>query len=125
MKSHEPAACDLQAAIHPGWLPLAVRLCEQVDHLLGPDKNAFQWVQFKEKLGSARFQGFWRGPVRSPALKDAVADAINQAVLTSARTCIVCGAAAPISEPDVPLCADHEAWRPDRRWAPVVVRLTR
>jgi len=103
--------------LYRGWLPLTTHLCGQVDRLLGPDKDAFHWVQFKEKLGSARFYGRWLRQPHNPAVKEAVAEAINHAVLASARTCIVCGADAPVSEPDVPLCATHEALRPDRRWA--------
>ncbi len=102
---------------HRGWLPLTNHLCGQVDRLLGPDKDAFHWVQFKEKLGSARFHGRWLRQPHNPAVKEAVAEAINHAVLASARTCIVCGADAPVSEPNVPLCAAHEALRPDRLWA--------
>jgi hypothetical protein len=91
-------------------------LREQVDHLLGPDRDAFHWVQFKEKLGSARFHGLWTHESRDAAVKEAVAVVVNRAVLASASTCIVCGAPAPVAAPNVPLCAVHEALRPGRRW---------
>ena len=71
---------------------------------------------FKEKLGSARFHGLWRREPRDAAVKEAVADMVNLAVLASAHTCIVCGAPAPVAAPNVPLCADHEALRPRRLW---------
>lgn len=67
-------------------------------------------------MGSARFHRRWLREPQDPAVKDAVSEAVNQAVLASARICIVCGADAPIAAPDAPLCADHEALRPDRRW---------
>lgn len=70
-------------------------------------------------MGSARFYGRWRREPQDPAVKESISEAVNQAVLASARLCIVCGADAPISEPDVPLCASHEALRPDRRWTAV------
>jgi len=45
------------------------------------------------------------------------AEEIHRAVLTSARTCTVCGIEAPVSEPDVRLCATHEALRANQRRA--------
>jgi hypothetical protein len=41
-----------------GWWPIFVRLCRQVDELLGADKRGFVWRQVKEKFGSGRF--YWR-----------------------------------------------------------------
>lgn len=114
-----PTPCHRTFTLHQGWLPLTVELCEQVDRLLGPDKDAFHWVQFKEKLGSARFHRRWLRQPHDESVKEAVSDAVNQAVLASARTCIVCGAPAPVAEPDAPLCTSHEALRADRRWEPV------
>lgn len=112
-----PAADQSAYVLHRGWLPLTVVLLEQVDNLLGPDRDAFHWIQFKEKLGSARFHGLWRHEPLDAAVKEAVADVVNRAVLASAHTCIVCGALAPVAAPNVPLCADHEALRPGHRWA--------
>lgn len=111
-----PAEDQGAYVLHRGWLPLTVDLREQVDNLLGPDRDAFHWVQFKEKLGSARFHGVWTHEPRDAAVKEAVADVVNRAVLASAHTCIVCGAPAPVAAPNVPLCAVHEALRPGGRW---------
>lgn len=37
-----------------GWFEKFVQLCAEIDRRLGPDKHGFQWVQIKEKFGSAR-----------------------------------------------------------------------
>lgn len=38
-----------------GWYPDFVRLCEEIDVLLGEDKRQFRWLQLKEKWGTARY----------------------------------------------------------------------
>ncbi len=38
-----------------GWFPTFVKLCEDIDALLGQDKRGFNWLQVKEKWGTGRF----------------------------------------------------------------------
>lgn len=47
----------LGIGICKGWFPIFARLCQDIDILLGEHKQGFQWVQVKEKFGSARF--YW------------------------------------------------------------------
>ncbi len=44
-----------------GWLSMTVRVCEEIDMLLGEEKQGFCWTQIKEKFGSARFYYAFRG----------------------------------------------------------------
>lgn len=57
--------------LHLGWLPRTGHPCKQVDRLVGLDKkDAFHWVLFKEKMGSARFHRRWLREPQDPAEKD-------------------------------------------------------
>jgi len=47
----------LGIGICKGWFPIFSKLCQEIDALLGEDKQGFHWVQVKEKFGSARF--YW------------------------------------------------------------------
>ena len=47
----------LGIGICKGWFPIFSKLCQEIDILLGEDKQGFHWVQVKEKFGSARF--YW------------------------------------------------------------------
>ena len=47
------------------WFPAFVKLCEEIDALLGDKKRGFCWLQTKEKFGSARY--YWKMTGRSPA----------------------------------------------------------
>ena len=46
---------NLGISIAKGWIPVVTKLCEDIDALLGGDKQGFVWVQIKEKFGSGRF----------------------------------------------------------------------
>ena len=46
---------NLGISIAKGWMPVVTKLCEDIDTLLGKDKQGFVWVQIKEKFGSGRF----------------------------------------------------------------------
>lgn len=46
---------NIGIAIAKGWMPSFAKLCEDIDALLGEDKQGFAWVQVKEKFGSGRF----------------------------------------------------------------------
>lgn len=55
--------CEI--GIAKGWFQTFVKLCHDIDALLGEDKQGFYWVQVREKFGTARF--YWDlGAVRSP-----------------------------------------------------------
>lgn len=47
----------IDLSFHRGWFPLFVKLCEDIDMLLGGNTRGFHWIQLKEKFGSARF--YW------------------------------------------------------------------
>lgn len=47
----------LGISVCKGWFPIFAKLCQDVDDLLGENKQGFHWVQVKEKFGSARF--YW------------------------------------------------------------------
>jgi hypothetical protein len=103
-----------------GWFPLFQKLCEDIDALLGDNKQGFHWVQLKEKFGSARF--YWKMKAQTPNLhidlisasqvtgvvmrsndtgpdeagaQSSVArridDLVGQAALATRSLCIVCG----------------------------------
>ena len=48
---------NIGMSIPKGWMPEFAKLCEQIDELLGDDKDGFHWRQCKEKFGSARW--YW------------------------------------------------------------------
>ncbi|MES2948741.1 MAG: hypothetical protein V4858_09385 [Pseudomonadota bacterium] len=61
------SADNLEYSVPKGWFPIFAKLCEDIDFLLGDDKQAFHWTQLKTKFGSARF--YWSlgadsGPLR-------------------------------------------------------------
>lgn len=47
----------LGIGICKGWFPIFSKLCQEIDVLLGENKQGFHWVQVKEKFGTARF--YW------------------------------------------------------------------
>ena len=82
-----------------GWFDIAVKLCADVDAVLKDDRHGFEWVQFKEKFGTARFQyrmGFSevepeeRTPEQVRVLNE-IFKIVKAAKAESARRCIVCG----------------------------------
>jgi hypothetical protein len=91
-----------------GWLPITVRVCEEIDALLGNDKARFCWTQIKEKLGSARYYYDLRGngapevDVHTPDMPTTamkIASIVAAATDESLTTCQVCGAAAKRHRP--------------------------
>jgi len=50
---------NLGVYVPRGWMAGFERLCEQIDALLGPEKQGFFWIQCKEKYGSGRFYFRW------------------------------------------------------------------
>ena len=48
---------NIGISIPKGWMPEFAKLWEQIDELLGDDKDGFHWRQCKEKFGSARW--YW------------------------------------------------------------------
>lgn len=82
-----------------GWFDICVKLCADVEALLGTERHGFQWVQFKEKFGTARFQyrmGFFRRDDEERSedqerVARAIFDLVQAAQSRTAHMCIVCG----------------------------------
>jgi hypothetical protein len=47
----------LGIGICKGWYPIFSKLCQEIDLVMGDNKQGFHWVQVKEKFGAARF--YW------------------------------------------------------------------
>lgn len=117
-----------------GWFPAFVKLCEDIDALLGDDEHGFHWVQLKEKFGSARY--YWEMAGNTARLhlslvsEDGVLEVgpsdpkgslaariqrlVNEATDATRSCCIVCGEPATLdqSQPYVlMLCAHHTMQR--------------
>lgn len=60
---------NLGNSVAKGWMPVFAKLCEDIDALLGADKQGFSWHQVKEKFGTARFY-FKLGKARIPMRVD-------------------------------------------------------
>lgn len=45
----------LGISLAKGWARRFSRLCQEIDAVLGEDKQGFHWIQVKEKFGSPRF----------------------------------------------------------------------
>lgn len=117
---------NLGFSIPNGWMSIFERLCEDIDALLGQDKQGFHFVQCKEKFGSARW--YWdTAKIKNPArvdiiredgsfasfggpdltkapntLGESIGHLVGQAEAKTEHACIVCGA---------PSLADqHEHW---------------
>lgn len=139
---------NIGISIARGWEGLFVHLCEDIDKLLGPDKQGFHWVQVKEKFGSARF--YWTMKNRSPSVRvdiisesgvvaslvtrgdgrkpqsldQEIAALVDKATDMTWEMCIVCGkpGAANDDEPYVlVLCPDHAADRRARKLKPTQI----
>lgn len=120
-----------------GWLEFFTKLCEDIDALLGDDKQGFHWTQVKEKFGACRF--YWGlGEKSSPIHVDIIAtDSLIQYVeeeededrkdlyskineLTAAaqdqtkKICIICGKPGSMDNTGgyyLVLCKEHIAQR--------------
>lgn len=107
---------NIGLSISRGWMLMFAKLCEDIDALLGADKQGFHWIQIKEKFGSARF--YWsmeggRQAVRvneidklgdvttlverhledssNPTLQEQISALVDAASDKTQHMCIVCG----------------------------------
>ena len=82
-------------AFPTGWFPVIAQLCLDIDELLGEDKMAFNWLQIKEKFGSATLYATMREPENDDEQQrqDAIYRAIRAASDKTSSMCIVCGEA--------------------------------
>lgn len=84
---------DDRLAFTRGWFGLFAATCRRVDETLGNDKRGFQWLQLKEKFGSARW--YWQmdksAGTADPEMKQRLLDMIQGEVTKTETTCIVCG----------------------------------
>jgi hypothetical protein len=116
-----------------GWLPAFASTCAEIDALLGVNKRGFHWTRIREKYGSPSLAYGMEGQARiaynihrpdavqrveskPPVNADPTAVAIHELVLQLEvrlrSLCIVCGAAAEITQHQGPwasLCAEHRA----------------
>ena len=84
--------------IAAGWLADFVKLCGDIDVLLGEDKRGFHWRQLKEKMGGARYYFELRGRRSTQKeLAAAIAKLVLAAEAKSDETCIFCGKPANIN----------------------------
>jgi hypothetical protein len=104
-------------SFHRGWMPILAGLCVEIDQLLGERREAFRWVQIKEKFGTGRFYYAignardMRADLMSPAgrlsvnvevepdeaftaVKQTIAGLVREAEAETARSCMICGAEA-------------------------------
>lgn len=105
-----------------GWFDITVKLCSDIDAVLKSDHHGFQWVQFKEKFGTARFQyrmGFSdvepeeRTPEQVRVLNE-IFQIVTAAKAESAHRCIVCGAPGTLNREGgylLTLCSFHSRSR--------------
>ena len=75
---------NIGISIPKGWMPEFAKLCEQIDELLGDDKDGFHWRQCKEKFGSARWYWTIKG-ARKQALQIDIISGM-QAVSTALKS---------------------------------------
>jgi len=109
-----------------GWEPMFVKLCEDIDALLGDDKRKFHWTQLKEKFGSARFH--WSmdnariasdliNPERlaiakqaATSLREKIALLVGEAQAKTQHMCVVCGQPGKVDPAGIHmlvLCDEH------------------
>jgi hypothetical protein len=137
--AYQFAGKDLGRTHFRGWFPTFVKLCEDVDAVLGEYKCGFNWLQVKEKWGTGHF--YWelqgsttlRLDLRSPgqltsvrileqaagsaqpSLAERITDPVRQAERETVTQCIVCGQPATISHEEawiLALCDQHAQVRP-------------
>ncbi|MDM0116219.1 hypothetical protein QTI66_29055 [Variovorax sp. J22R133] len=100
---------NIGLTFYAGWLPDFAKACEQIDALLGANKNGFHFSQAKEKFGAARYYFSYGGSSRmvldaqglgkfvtATRRGDRVADKIDRLIdeveRKSLGTCMICGA---------------------------------
>lgn len=142
------AGRNIGISIARGWEDLFSSLCEDIDKLLGHDKQGFHWTQCKEKFGAARF--YWTMNTRTPSLRvDFISESgevtsliergqgrkpttvsetidalVEKASRRTQRACIICGhpGAPNNDEPYVlVLCPDHAGDRRANRLKPTQI----
>lgn len=123
---------NIGCAFHRGWMPILAGLCVEIEYVLGARRDAFRWVQIKQKFGMARFYYFLsdfsdshvnlgnpsgRADViaqvetdRVTAVRQAIFDLVEEGSEEIERSCMICGAQAEPRAYDkciLNLCADH------------------
>lgn len=85
---------------YKGWFTDFVRLCCELDALLGEERHRFHWVQLKEKFGSYEmyFSFSWpskdendEGFASMTALRERVRSAVERCAVVMDHKCCVCG----------------------------------
>ena len=136
--AYQFAGQHLGRTFYRGWFPTFVKLCEDIDAVLGQDKGGFNWVQIKEKWGTGHFYWEMQGSstkhldLRSPgqltqvrvleqaadsarpSLAERITELVRQAERETVTQCIVCGRPATISDEEawiLALCEEHAQLR--------------
>ena len=142
------AGQNIGISIARGWEPLFSELCQEIDRLLGADKQGFHWTQCKEKFGAARF--YWTMKSRTPTFKvDIISESgdvtslvkrgqgktpstvsekidalVDKATRETQRACIICGQPGATNNDEsfvLVLCPDHAADRRAGRLKPTQI----
>ena len=135
-----------------GWMPILAGLCVEIEHMLGERREAFKWLQIKEKFGTGRFyyslHGFsdvhvdlvnpsWRASAIAQVesdhtfagVKQSIFDLVAEGSVETARSCMICGGQAKPRQYGsyiLNLCVDHHPARirqPDDQGTDAVWRL--
>ena len=106
---------NMGLSIARGWFSIFVKLCEEIDALLGENKRGFHWVYIKEKMGSARLH--WdldrdaEDALEDRAeLRTCIRDLVAQATSMTHSHCAVCGEPGRLQHHggwQLVLCEDH------------------
>lgn len=98
---------------YKGWFAILVGLCFEIDRVLGERQaplHAFHWVQIKEKFGAMRLHFELDG---APELRQALQELVFEAGRESARSCMVCGDPARLSDKSAWMLTVCEVHEPD------------
>lgn len=136
---------NIGISIPKGWILLFKDLCDEIDRILGADRQGFHWSQCKEKFGSARLYFDWRtgrSPIRidlifpggfqgfsnqpkypksvtpdQAAKRNAIAELVKKAEFKTNSMCICCGAEGKRVNTGwiLVLCDKHEKMNHDER----------
>ena len=99
---HMFAGSVISMDFYKGWFPDFVRLCFELDALLGEERHRFHWVHLKEKFGGYRMYFDFRmsddekdehyeGHVSMIALRDEIHSRIQRCAAVMDNKCCVCG----------------------------------
>lgn len=129
---------NLGFSIPTGWMPIFEKLCEDIDALLGQDKQGFHFVQCKEKFGAARW--YWdTAKIKNPprvdvmgedgsiasfggpdltkapkTLGEYIGQFVEEAEAKTAQACIVCGDPSQADQHEhwiLQVCPEHKKMR--------------